>query len=310
MINYKIKNEFIEITTDKMNVILCTIGAAIYRLKAFNHDFLLSCDDREEFLYSKGYYGKTLGPIAGRYNLKDYENGIDEDIVILHGDINGLSFKKFDYKINKNDNRIKVTFTHKLDIKNKDFNGNHVLYKVINIINNDKEQLLIRHEIKAYKDTYASLSTHSYFVLNDANKCLDYKMKLTAENRSIVKDNYLIESVVPIDDGFNFKTLKTIKHEIKKNPKLLSKGQYFYNKDKDIIIKDDKYKIIIRSDYKDVLLTLDQLPVGTIFNNKKEDKFDAIVIENEIAPNQKEELFIKAKQTRKHYIKYIFKELN
>lgn len=310
MINYKIIDEFIYIKSDKLEIILSTIGASIYRLKIFNHDFLLSPDDKNEFLYSKGFYGKTLGPIAGRYNLKDYNKNINEDIVILHGDKYALSFKKFNYKIKQKDNQIQIAFEYKYNVKNDTFNGNNTKYKIIYIINNDKEEILLKHEIKAYEDTYASLSFHPYFVLSDNINCLSYKLKFKAMKRSIVKDNFLIDSFIPIDDGFNFSRLKTIKNEINKNPKLKEKGQYFLNKEKDIIIKDHNYQITIKSDYKDILMTINQLPIKTMFNNKQEEKYSALVIENEIAPNQKEQLFIKAKETKKHYIKYIFKKLS
>ncbi|MGM9873890.1 MAG: hypothetical protein ACI31G_03095 [Bacilli bacterium] len=309
MITYQIKNEFIDINTNKLSITLCSVGASIYRLKVFNHDFFLSCDDKKEFLYSKGFYGKTLGPIAGRYNLKDYDNSIHEDKVILHGQEHALSFQKFNYKVLLKENEIKIIFKIKYDNKSIDFIGNHALYKVIYIIKDNKEEILIKHQIKALKDTYASLSLHSYFVLSENNKSLDYKLKLDCLNRSIVKDNYLIDRFTPIDEGFNFSTLRKINHEVNKNPKLKEKGHYFINNKKDVIIKDNNYKVIIKSDYKDVLLTLNQLPVGTIFHNQKEEKFSAIVIENEIAPNQKDLLFLKENETRKQYIKYVFKKI-
>lgn len=310
MFNIEINNEMytmIKVSNADIDLILSSFGASIYSLKAYNHEFLLSPDDKTRFFNSKGYYGKTLGPIAGRYNTLDY--GYKEKNIVLHGNENGLSFKNFDYEIKVNNSYARVIFTYVMNEKEKDFIGNNAIF-IVEYILNHSNRLKVKHKIKALENTYASMSSHLYFCLKEKDIRETY-LNLNSNEVSIISDDFLINSYTNNLKGLNFKELKLLKNELQNNSPLLRKGHHYKNVKYPIIIKDKSYKIKINSTYPDALLTIDQLPCGEVCQNEKETKYRAYVIEPEITPDNKESLYIKKGETRIQTIEYNFKnEIN
>lgn len=308
MLNIEIKDEeyeLINVKNDILDVTFSTLGASIYSLKIFNHNFLLAPDDINRFFVSKGYYGKTLGPIAGRYNTLDY--GSKDKNIILHGGENGLSFKKFNYEIKITKSTFKLIFTYKMDESNHDFIGNHAIYVVEYIIRNSNTIKVI-HKIKALEDTYASLSTHFYFCLNEKDIRNTY-LRLKAKKVSKLSSDFLIKGFTTNLENLNFNKFKLLKDELKESSPLLEKGQHYKSVTYPITIKDKEYEVDISSTYKDALLTIDQLPNGEICQKEREDKYRAYIIEPEIVPINKKELYLPKRKIRKQIIKYTFKKV-
>lgn len=300
MIKYHIHSDTYTLITVETNTIKATFssyGASLYRLECFDHDFFLSPDDIECFYHSKGYYGKTLGPIAGRYVDKANK-------IILHGGENGLSFMNFDYEIKQSQNGIKIIF--KKTLKNKDeYKGSNANYQISYILSDDTSELLILHEVTAFEDTNIGLSLHSYFRLKEEN-VLNASLELKANKVSIVDDSYLIRGYTSIKEGYDFSSLRNVKDELGSTSQILLKGHHFKNVEYPIIIKDETYSVKIESDYPDALITIDQLPLKEICFNKAESKYNAFVIEPEYNPHQLSNAFISKNNTRLNYIKYIF----
>ena len=100
------------INNRNMEVTLSTLGASFYNLKTPSRDgkvesIILTPSSLNNFYYSDGYYGKTVGRFSGRidkakciindneYVLEKNWNGINS----LHGGYKGISFQNFNYEI-------------------------------------------------------------------------------------------------------------------------------------------------------------------------------------------------------------------
>jgi len=60
-----------ELKNDELDVIVSSFGAGIYSLKYHERNMVITPKDYMVYCYSDGYYGKTVGRIAGRI-----ENGV------------------------------------------------------------------------------------------------------------------------------------------------------------------------------------------------------------------------------------------
>ena len=55
-----------------LSICFCSFGASVYSLDFYNEPVILKFASKEDFLYSKGFHGKTLGRVI--LNLKKVFN--------------------------------------------------------------------------------------------------------------------------------------------------------------------------------------------------------------------------------------------
>ena len=133
-----INSDFITYEGNDFRICFCSNGASIYSYSYKGHEWFFSPLDKSLFLNSKGFYGKTLGPIAGRYKLNNK--------VICHGGDNSISFMEFEYTYSINEDDFEIEFRLSLDKENT-FYGNHCSYIVTYKVNENGE-ILIQYKIK------------------------------------------------------------------------------------------------------------------------------------------------------------------
>ena len=290
------KSSFITCEGNNYKVCFSSCGASIYSYSYKGHDWFFSPIDKNIFLDSNGFYGKTLGPIAGRYKYKGE--------VICHGGKHSISFEEFDFRYFEKGDSLRIEFNLCL---NKDgvFYGNHCNYKITYEVS-ERGEILINYEIEAREDSYASLSLHSYFLF-DVDDIRNLVAKIDADEVSILNNDLSIKKFVKVANAFDFKTPKLLKETCKEKENLTTRGHYLKGITYPIWVKGEQVKLVIDSSFPSGLIYLDSTPVGVIgTGNKKEKQFSCFVFEPEIDPENKEELLIKANTKKTNWIKLAF----
>lgn len=289
-------SSFISYKGKNYDVCFCSNGASIYSYTYKGHAWFFSPIDKSHFLSSKGFYGKTLGPIAGRYKIGDK--------VICHGGERSLSFREFDYSYEIKDNSFLIEFH--LNVNDDcEFYGNHVSYNVIYEVNEEGE-ILVNYRLLPYEDTYASLSLHSYFTF-DKEDVRELEARIDSEEVSILNDDLSINHFAPSSAAFDFKTKKKLSHTYIEKENLTMRGHYLKGVAYPVEIKGDKCALTIDSSFPSALIYLDSAPIGEIgLSRQMEKQFSCFVFEPEIEPSNKEELLIKKGQEKTNWIKLQF----
>lgn len=290
------KSNFITYGGNNFRICFCSNGASIYSYSYKGHEWFFSPLNKSIFLNSKGFYGKTLGPIAGRYKLNNE--------VICHGGINSISFMEFEYTYSINEGDFQIEFRLNLD-KEEAFYGNHCKYIVTYKVNENGE-ILIQYQIEAKEDTYASLSLHSYFNFLEED-VRNLKARIDAEEVSILNDDLSIKGFSKVSEAFDFKKPKLLKETYVEKENLTTRGHYLKGVSYPIRIEDKECALEIDSSFPSALIYLDSAPVGVIgLNNQKEKQFSCFVFEPEIDPENKDELLIKSNKAKSNWIKLSF----
>lgn len=290
---------FLYFSNKTVRACFSSCGASIYSYSFLGHEWLFSPLDKRCFLSSKGFYGKTLGPIAGRYKT----NGT----VICHGGEHSLSFQEFDYFYEEKESHFMIEFH--LDVDEKEaFYGNHSTY-IVRYEIEETGEIFVQYKIIPREDTYASLSLHCYFCFAEED-IRELKAKIPAEKVSILNKDLSISSFVPVTKAFDFKEEKQLKETYIEKENLAVCGHYLKNVFYPIFIEGNKQRLMIDSSFPDGLIYLDSAPVGEVgLNKRKEKRFSCFVFEPEINPSDKDRLFIKANEERTNWIRMRFYSL-
>ena len=319
--DYSDSIKFIKVINDKnLSIVLCNFGAGIFSIRYNDEPLILEFKNKEDWLYNLGYYGKTLGPVAGRIkselNLNSLLYKISENEICLHGDeLNSLSFKTWDYKIEELDNKLKVIFYITNYEKDSKFPGD-VNFKVIYEIPLFYNNINISYFAKSNKDTIINLSNHCYYNFNNPEGIGDYLLKISSNYIGLAnKDNLIIDKIkTPWFIDFNRAC------KIDKNLELLSLHSKIDNLDhtflienevnEPIFIKNDKYKLVYKSSYPACNFFIDSLKTKNEFIQIKENDSikRGIAIEPQLFNLDLDSLILKKGKTYKHSIKIKFKK--
>lgn len=205
-----------------MKVVLSTFGASFYDLLIPNksnevESIILTPNNLNDFLYSDGYYGKTIGRFSGRidkaqcvingveYKLDKNWNGVNS----LHGGKDGISFQNFDYKIEKEKNYTLVIFSL---IEKESLLPGDVSYKIIYQIMENVNDIRIYFEATTTKETIVNLTNHVYFNLsgNGVRSCLHHKMQFNCDKYTKLNNELITESIEHVNAVMDFRN----KHEL------------------------------------------------------------------------------------------------
>lgn len=291
-----INSDFITYEGNDFRICFCSNGASIYSYSYKGHEWFFSPLDKSLFLNSKGFYGKTLGPIAGRYKLNNK--------VICHGGDNSISFMEFEYTYSINEDGFEIEFRLSLDKENT-FYGNHCSY-IITYKVYENGEILIQYKIKAKEDTYASLSLHSYFNFLEED-VRNLKARIDAEEVSILNNDLSIKEFSKVSKAFDFKSPKSLKETYVEKENLTTRGHYLKGVNYPVRIEDNGCALEIDSSFPSALIYLDSAPVGVIgLNSQKEKQFSCFVFEPEIDPENKDKLLIKSNKAKSNWIKLSF----
>ena len=216
------KKEYIIIDVEndsKLHIIFTNHGAAIKDIYYENKLMTLRPIDDAIYYDSRYFYGKTVGRSAGRIKNATYtlnhrtafleknNFGVDN----LHGGINGLHSKDFNYSIQENKDYLDVVFTY----ASPDLEGGYlyscditITYRVYRIVN------MIDIIYDATSDTlnFLNLTNHTYFNLsgNLRKNILSDKLYINASKIGLLSDILIIQKKIDVDEVMDFRKPKEI----------------------------------------------------------------------------------------------------
>ena len=229
---YKVDGkEYTEIVVedDGFIVKLCDLGASIRDIVFDGKHMVASPESFSEFITNGSYYGRTIGRTAGRIakgrftlNKKEYQLKLNADNMHnMHGGLDGLAFKRWDYNVDEEVDKIKVRFSYFMPNMDDGFPGGLSVKVTYTIANN---KIRIDYQGTTTEDTLLNLSNHTYFNIsgNLSSNVLNEMLQINAKNYCKPDYTKIIESIIPIMPGnaFDFTKPRKIGERVN-DPKVL-----------------------------------------------------------------------------------------
>ena len=226
--------EFITLKNDQIEVTLCSLGAAIFRLIYDHEDMMLSPIKEKDFARSDIYFNKIVGRICGRI-LVDNE-------VILHGGPHGLSTQEFNYV--KEDNKVIFSYLSKGDESSSV--GNLEIKVIYTLMDNS---LIVETEITPDREMMIYLTHHNFFCLG-AKSINELSIKLVSGSYVTYDEKLLPQKKENIVDKYNFK-------EFTNAMKYGEVDNYFLLNNNEVLLQSNKYQLKLITDYQGIHLYSD-----------------------------------------------------
>lgn len=288
--NFKIKEfnsdiVFIEVDNGKnIKVVFSNYGASVFSLHYDNDPMILEFKDKNEFLSSKQYYGKTLGVVAGRmpcdgeldgkeYHLVETDEGTN---FCLHGGAqNSISYKPWKYSIKDNVNEIKVIFDIKTKRNENGFPGSGS-FRITYILSKTTNKFKIKFNAKTNNSTFVNLSNHIYWNFNRSLNLNDYSLKMNAPSYGVLRNDLLIIGLDDVPLFLDFTRAKKLKSSldfIADNVfvKTIDNTFLFDGKGR-VVLKNNEYKLQLDTDYPAMNIYLDSSMTPVEFANRNDFK--------------------------------------
>lgn len=303
-----------------LKAVLSSLGAGIYSLRLDDKPLILECKDRNQYLGSLSYYGKTLGRVAGRIpeefvlSGKLYKVIGDKDGICLHGNRDlSLSFKNFDGTVEEDEEEKRVVFTIVSEDDDNGFPGELNL-KVVYALSKKRNSLKISYQCISSKDTLLNLSNHMYWNLNskDVN---DYIMQVNSTKCGIFKPGcQLVVGIEDVPECLDFKTPCILKDKLdaieRDIPEIGTLDHTFFLDGSDnpaVTLESEDYRLILNTDFDSVNFYVDSsLKPVTFYNSSALTTAvrRAIAIEAENMPLLSN-IVLKAGEVYSHYMEFV-----
>ena len=289
------ETKFVVIKNECLEVTLCTLGASIYRIVFNGEDMVLTPKNKEDFLKTNIYYGKTIGRVCGRIEAKPFGNYAPEENekgVSLHGGNSGFSTKEFSVEIKPT-----IAIFHYLSKQGEGgYPGNVILRVTYELID---DALIVSYYAVTDKDCLFALTNHAYFCLGEEN-LNNLSLKMNNEKYIVVDNRLLPTTYESIPEIWNFTKSKKLKDcgDI---------DNYFLFREKNVELISNKYSLNIQTNFEGTQLFTDHWLDNVEVFSSKEKVHRAIAIEPQDDQLDRKELMPKDHYER--YIKYIFKKL-
>lgn len=154
-----------------LKVTLSSFGAGIFSIYYDSRPMLGQPSDYDDYAYSTSYYGKTVGPIAGRVKEGKFEVGgklyrlpCNEKGNCLHSASLCYAFSHFEYEIDEGEEATKVVF-HRLFEEKKDVYPASIDLKIIYALPKSEAKLRIDMVALPDEDAPLNITNHVYFNL-------------------------------------------------------------------------------------------------------------------------------------------------
>lgn len=288
---------------NNFQVDLLNYGATIKSVFLDGKIMNLTPDNWKGFIDCDSFYGKIVGRYAGRienglFRLNDvqYELDLNNGGNCLHGGINTISNKLFNYHINQSKDNIEVIFY--LHDEENLFPGD-VDFKITYTIASNENSILIDYNATSNKDTILNLTNHTYFNLSGNYKktVLDEIMYIDADRFTKLKENMCLESIEMVNEVMDFRTPKKIGQDIEhgflqNHPTKGYDHCYILNNKKFEDIKaslydeESKIKLSVYTTYPCVVIYTCNYPSDKlVYHHKAVRKYDGVCFECQYMPN-------------------------
>lgn len=323
------------INSKNMTVVLSTFGASFYDLKLPNKDgviesIILTPSSLEDFYYSDGYYGKSVGRFSGRidkakciinnkeYILEKNWNGINS----LHGGYKGISFQNFNCEIKQDKDFTDVIFTY---LEKEDLLPGDVDYRITYRINENSNEIRVIFNAFTTKDTICNLTNHVYFNLsgNLKRNCLEHNLQFLCDKYTRLNNELItlsIDEVTPVMDFRNKHKLKDyIYDESLQKHTAFGYDHCWLKEDVNnplvAVLEDEESgrRVKVSTSYPSIVCYSGCYPKGYDFNKEhiKIEQYHSVCLECQYIPNginmdNVDKAILKKGEEYNHYIHYNF----
>ena len=310
---------FIEMRNNLKTVVtLSNLGASIYDIKTLDkynklESILYTTKKEDDFITERSYLGKTIGRTGGRIsNSKFILNGKEYTINSndpngLHGGIDGISYKEFDYNKVETNEYYEVLFSYYSKNLESGYPGDLII-KVTYRLYKDINKLTVTYFGISNEDTLFNVGNHSYFNLsgNAKNNILDHELYINSSKMERV-EKLIPKEIIDCKEIYSFKNMHKIGDYIMDKEIIDNTNGYDYpyifddnTMDKyNIILKDDLSKRVlkIKTTYPTVVIyTCNYVENKTMNNDKLMTPYYAICLECMYHPNTINSDFLKDKK--------------
>ena len=310
---------FIEMRNNLKTVVtLSNLGASIYDIKTLDkynklESILYTTKKEDDFITERSYLGKTIGRTGGRIsNSKFILNGKEYTINSndpngLHGGIDGISYKEFDYNKVETNEYYEVLFSYYSKNLESGYPGDLII-KVTYRLYKDINKLTVTYFGISNEDTLFNVGNHSYFNLsgNAKNNILDHELYINSSKMERV-EKLIPKEIIDCKEIYSFKNMHKIGDYIMDKEIIDNTNGYDFpyifddnTMDKyNIILKDDLSKRVlkIKTTYPTVVIyTCNYVENKTMNNDKLMTPYYAICLECMYHPNTINSDFLKDKK--------------
>lgn len=308
---------WIQLTNKKgMRLTLCSFGASIYE---WFHQvpLTLSPKDRNTFLTTTRYYGKTVGRVCGRLKNAEYTmHGVtysldkNENQNCLHGGKDGFAYQNFHYEVEECEEGAKVIFTYYSKDGEAGFNGNMKITATYIVMDHSLEFKSI-YEVTCDQDTLVNLTSHPYFMMDGGYATLaNHFVRIPADEYLPIDQEKIIVGQEKVTPYFDFRTERTLGKE----------GKIAHEYDHDWVLEDN-YEgpafSLTSPDRKRTMLVYTNAPMVHLYDeNEAEDielttgrknaPYTSLAVE--CKKNPEESMMIRAFETQTMWIHYVLEE--
>lgn len=310
---------FIELTNSfKTKVILSPYGASIYDIQTLDKNdnlesIVVSPKDENDFKNATSYFGKSLGRTAGRiengtFELDNVKYTIkSNDPNGLHGGLDSISYKEFDYIKEEDDEIYSVIFTYQSPDLESGYPGN-VDYKITYYLYKNKNQLEVSYEAISDKKTLMNMANHSYFNLsgNIKRDILNHELYLNSTRLGKLI-NMIPKEIMNASEIYSFKTPHKIGDYIKSEEIINSANGYDFPylfdevglayKNAELKDNESGRSLSIYTTYPCCVIYTCNYPEDLVVNNNQKLKqYEAICLECSYFPNSVNSSFMTNKK--------------
>jgi len=302
-------------------VIFAKLGASIYSIEYKGKQITLT-PNFEDFKKTGLYHGKTIGRVGNRIkgnkivcDNKEYIIENNEGDNTLHGGINGISSKNFDYLINEEKDYTEVIFSYLSPDLESGFPGNLAI-KVIYKIFENTAKIKLNLKANTDKETLCSLTNHAFFMLGEEDET---NLKLTIKASTYIlprKEDLIGICREKVPNYLDFKDGRMIMKDI--NHPVLMDGKtqgydhhFFFDKvginEENIILESKKIRMKIFTDYSGCQIYTDNYPDNIKFLNTDKTIRRGIAIEPQ--ESHLDLHYLRPGENYNHTIIYLFEEI-
>jgi aldose 1-epimerase len=198
------------------SVTLCDYGAAIYEIRYGDDPLCIAEADKNAFLNSSAYFGKTVGRIAGRIPSakikiagKEYALEANEGVNTLHGGFSGFSFKKWKLEITDVNGDTAADFYYTSPAGEGGFPG-EVRVRVRYLVKEDAPLVGIYYEYATDAATPLNLPCHAYFNLGGFPTIEDHLLSIESAKTAIYDEQLIPQGFRHSPAALDFRVPKRI----------------------------------------------------------------------------------------------------
>lgn len=306
-----------------LKAVLSNFGAGVVSLKLNDKPLTLEFKNFEDYMYSAGFHGKTLGVVAGRlkgdgvildkeYHLK---KDPDKDFSLHGGNQKSISYRPWICMVKESSKKLSVIFKIKTRLNENGFPGKATLTVTYDFLKNANTFKIWFKATTTSEATFVNFSNHMYFNFNNSENLSDYYLKMNCDKVAITDKDLLINDIQDITPVLDFRKSSKLGHRMERIEKhdfkkTIDDTFKFDDKEGRIQLKGNGVQLNMKTDFTSMNIYVDNsLAPYKFINGENLMMRRGIALEPQNFLLNKDEIVLKKGETFKNYIEYKFKEV-